>query len=131
MSHLQLMIKSYIQEVGLVDVDIATVLKKKPTAVSKEAPKDLEKLKPWKICKEGSFLVYQSWERTEANFCRSNFYLEDKHLYNTTCLEFILDLITMFKGNHKYDVKCSSDMILWYIQVLKMMQSFIPKIYGE
>ncbi|CAI9291502.1 unnamed protein product [Lactuca saligna] len=41
MSYLQLMIKLYIQEVGSMDVDIATVLKKKPTAAPKEAPKDL------------------------------------------------------------------------------------------
>ncbi|CAI9301954.1 unnamed protein product [Lactuca saligna] len=34
MSHLQLMIKSYIQEVGEMDVDIATVLRKKPTTVT-------------------------------------------------------------------------------------------------
>ncbi|CAI9280615.1 unnamed protein product [Lactuca saligna] len=53
MSHLQLMINSYIQEVGSMDVDIATVLKKKPRVVPKEAPKDLEKFKLEKIYKEG------------------------------------------------------------------------------
>ncbi|CAI9271820.1 unnamed protein product [Lactuca saligna] len=57
--------------VGLMDVDIATVLKKKPTAVPKEAPKDSEKLNPWKICKEGWFVVYQSRERTEVEFRKS------------------------------------------------------------
>lgn len=52
MSHLQLMIKSYIQEFGLLDLDIATHLKKKPNVVPKEAPKDFENLKPGRIYKE-------------------------------------------------------------------------------
>ncbi|CAI9293869.1 unnamed protein product [Lactuca saligna] len=57
MSHLQLMIKSYIQEVGSMDVDIITVLKKNSTVVPKEALKDFEKLKEGKIYKEGWFVV--------------------------------------------------------------------------
>lgn len=129
MSYLQLKIKSYIQEAGSMDVDIATILKKKLTVVPKEARKDLEKLKPGKIYKAWWYVVYQSRERKGADFRKSYFYLEGKHLYNTDCLEFILDLITKFKGNHKDDVKCFSDMILWYIQVRKMLLSFIQKIY--
>ncbi|CAI9293817.1 unnamed protein product [Lactuca saligna] len=49
MTRLQLMIKLYSHEVGLLDVDIVTVLRKKPSVVPKEAPKDYEKLKPRKI----------------------------------------------------------------------------------
>ncbi|CAI9276874.1 unnamed protein product [Lactuca saligna] len=93
MSHLQLMIKSYIQEVGLMDMDIATVLKKKSTAVPKEASKYFEKLNPRMIYKEGWFVVYQLRERIEVDFHKSSFYLKDKHLYNTACLELILDPI--------------------------------------
>nr|KAJ0186805.1 hypothetical protein LSAT_V11C900484900 [Lactuca sativa] len=62
-SHLQLLIKSYIQEVGMMDVEIATVLRQKPSVVPKEAPKDFEKLKPGKIFKEGWFMVYTSRDR--------------------------------------------------------------------
>ncbi|CAI9261729.1 unnamed protein product [Lactuca saligna] len=40
MTHLQLMIKSYIHEVGLMDVDIVAVLRKKSNVVPKEAPMD-------------------------------------------------------------------------------------------
>lgn len=53
MIHLKLMIKSYIQEVGTTDVDIATVLRTKPSVVPKEAPNNFEKLKPGKIYKDG------------------------------------------------------------------------------
>ncbi|CAI9282319.1 unnamed protein product [Lactuca saligna] len=128
-SHLQLMIKSYIQEFGSMDVDIAIVLKKKPIVVPKESPTDFKKLKTGKIYKEGWFIVYQLREISDVDFRKFYFYLEDKHLYNTACLEFILDLITKFKGSHKDDIKCFFDMILWYIQLRKMMLSFVPKIY--
>ncbi|CAI9268349.1 unnamed protein product [Lactuca saligna] len=93
MSHLQLMLKSYIQEVGLMDVYSVVVLKKKPIVVPKEAPKDFEKLKPGKIYKEGPFVVYQSRERTGADFLKTYFYLEDKHMYNIACLEFRYDYV--------------------------------------
>ncbi|CAI9274883.1 unnamed protein product [Lactuca saligna] len=129
MSHLQLMIKSNIREVGLMDVDIAAVLRQKPNVVPKETLKDYEKLKPGKIYKEGWFVVYTSRDRPGVECRKSHFHLEDKHLYTTSCLEFILDLVTKFKGNHKDDVKCFSDMIVWYIQVRKLLLCFMPKIY--
>ncbi|CAI9280619.1 unnamed protein product [Lactuca saligna] len=103
----QLMIKSYIQEVGEMDVDIAIVLSKNPIVVPKEALKDFEIVKPGKIYNDGWFMVYQSRERTGADFHKSCFFHDDKHLYTSSCLEFILDLITKCKGNHKDDIKCS------------------------
>ncbi|CAI9297799.1 unnamed protein product [Lactuca saligna] len=51
MSHLQLMLQSYTQEIGEMDVDIAAVLQMKPSIIPKEAPKDFEKLKLGKIHK--------------------------------------------------------------------------------
>ncbi|CAI9276630.1 unnamed protein product [Lactuca saligna] len=50
--YLKLMIISYIKEVGTMDVEIAVVLRKKPTAVPKEAPEGFEKLKLGKIYKK-------------------------------------------------------------------------------
>nr|KAJ0188191.1 hypothetical protein LSAT_V11C900483250 [Lactuca sativa] len=128
-SHLELFIKSYIQEVGMMDVDIATVLRQKPCVVPKEAPKDFEKLKPGKIYKEGWFMVYTSRDLPEANRRKLYFHLEGKHLFTITCLEFILELVARFNGNNKDDVKCFTDVITWYIQVRKLLLSFIPKFY--
>ncbi|CAI9263693.1 unnamed protein product [Lactuca saligna] len=54
MFHIQLMIKSCIQEVGSMDVDIATVLKKKTIAVPKEAPKDFRKLSQGRYTRKDS-----------------------------------------------------------------------------
>ncbi|CAI9280710.1 unnamed protein product [Lactuca saligna] len=50
--YLKLMIISYIQEMGNMDVEIATMLRRKPSAVPKEAPEGFEKLKLRKFCKE-------------------------------------------------------------------------------
>lgn len=47
-SHLKLMIMSYIQEIGEMDVEIATVLRKRAFVVPKEAPKDFEKVEATK-----------------------------------------------------------------------------------
>ncbi|CAI9274997.1 unnamed protein product [Lactuca saligna] len=112
-----------------MDVDIATILSMKPSVVPKEASNNFEKLKPGKIYKEGWFVVYMSRDRPRAESQKLYFHVENKHLYTNTCLGFILELVTKFKGNHKDDLKCFSDMITWYIHVRKLLLSFIPKIY--
>ncbi|CAI9273276.1 unnamed protein product [Lactuca saligna] len=112
-----------------MDVDIATILRTKPSIVPKEAPNNLRKLKPGKIYNEGWLAVYMSRDCPGAECQKLYFHLEDKHLYTTTFLEFILELVTNFKVNHKDDLKCFSNMITWYIQVHKLLLSFIPKIY--
>lgn len=73
--------------------------------------------------------MYMSRDRPGAERQNLYFHLEDKHMYTTTCMEFILEQVTKFKGNHKDDLKCFSDLITWYIQVCKLLLSFIPKIY--
>ena len=129
MSHLQLMIKSYIQEIGEMDVELAVVLRKKPYVVREESPKDFEKLKLGKIyCKEW-YVVYQGWERNGADFHRECFFLSDKYLYTTSFLEYILDLVKKFKGNSKDDLKCFTDMILWYMKIRQTIFGIIPKVY--
>ncbi|CAI9265412.1 unnamed protein product [Lactuca saligna] len=57
------------------------------------------------------------------------FHVDDKHLFVTSCLEFILELVAKYKGNNKDDVKCFTDVITWYIHVRKLLLSFIPKVY--
>ncbi|CAI9297973.1 unnamed protein product [Lactuca saligna] len=73
--------------------------------------------------------IVVSRERTGADFCKSCFFLPDKHMYTTSFLEFILDLVTKFKGNSKQDLKCFSDMVLWHIRIHNLLLSFILKIY--
>ncbi|CAI9288599.1 unnamed protein product [Lactuca saligna] len=87
-AHLKLMIVSYIQEVGNMDVEIVVVLRRKPFAVPKEAPKGFEKLKLGKIHKEGWHVVFQAREWNDVDLHKACFFLPDKHLYTTSCLEF-------------------------------------------
>ncbi|CAI9296934.1 unnamed protein product [Lactuca saligna] len=128
-SHLQLLIKSYIQEVGMMDVEIATVLRQKLSTVPKEALKDFQKLKLGKNFKEGWFVMYTSRDHPGADRHKLYFHLEDKHLFTTSCLEFILELVAKFRGNNKDNVKCFTGVITWYIQVRKLLLRFTPKVY--
>lgn len=128
-SHLNLMIVLYVQEVGKMDVEIAVVLRRKPSVLPKEAPKGFEKLKLSKIYKEGWYVVFQARERNDADFHKACFFPPNKHLYTTSCLVYILDIVNKYKGNSKGERKCFSDMIQWYIQVRKTLLSIIPKVF--
>ena len=83
MSYLQIMIKSYIQEIGEMNVEVAALLRKKPSAVLKESPKDFENLKLGKIYSKEWYVVYQAREWTGADFRKACFFLSDKNLYTT------------------------------------------------
>ncbi|CAI9292349.1 unnamed protein product [Lactuca saligna] len=96
MSHIQIMIKSYIQEIGEMNVEVAAVLRKKPSTVLQESPKDFEKLKLGKIYSKGWYVIYHARERTGAIFCRGCFFLSDKHLYTTSFLEHVFDIVKKF-----------------------------------
>ena len=73
--------------------------------------------------------MYTYRDRQGAYRRKLFFHLEDKHLSPTSCLEFILELVARYRGNNKDDVKCFTDVITWYIQVRKLLLSFIPKVY--
>ena len=129
MSHLQIMIKSYIQEIGDMDVEVAAVLRKNPSVVLKESPKELQKLKLGKVYRKEWDVVYQARERTGADYHRGCFFLSGKHLFTTNFLEHILDLVKRFKGTNKDDVKCFTDMILWYMKARQTIFGIIHKVY--
>ncbi|CAI9268514.1 unnamed protein product [Lactuca saligna] len=57
-SHLKRMLVLYILEIGKMGVEIAVVLRKKPTVLSKEASKDHDKMKPGRIQNDGWFMSF-------------------------------------------------------------------------
>ncbi|CAI9281330.1 unnamed protein product [Lactuca saligna] len=128
-AHLKQMLISYIQEVGKMDVEIDVVLRRKPTVLLKEVLEDFEKLKLGKIQKEGQYVEFQMRERNDAYFHKACFFLADKHLLTTSFLEYVLYMVNNYRGNNKGDKKCFSDMILWYIQVHKVLLGVIPKVF--
>ncbi|CAI9281738.1 unnamed protein product [Lactuca saligna] len=100
-AHLMQMLISYIKEVGKMDVEIATVLRRNPCVLPKEVP---------------------------GEFHKACLFLADKHLFTTSFLEYVLDMVNKYNGNNTSDKKCFSDMILRYIHVLNVLLDFIPKV---
>ena len=90
------MIISYIQEVGKMDVEIAKILRRKPSVLPKQAPEDLEKMKLGKIYKEGWYMVFPAREQIVSEYHKACFFLKDKHLYSTSCLEHVLRMTNNF-----------------------------------
>ncbi|CAI9298329.1 unnamed protein product [Lactuca saligna] len=112
-----------------MDVEIFAMLRKKPTTVPKEAPKGFENSMLRKIYKEGWYVVFQARDKNDGDYRKTCFLLPDKHLYTTSYVEFMLDLVSKYRGNSEGDKKCFSDMIRWYVQVRKALLSIMSKVF--
>ncbi|CAI9269764.1 unnamed protein product [Lactuca saligna] len=99
--HLKQMIISYIHEVGQMDVDIVAVLQRKPSVLPKDNLDGFDKLKHGKIPKDGWCVAFQLKEQIDAYFHKVCYLLDDKHLFSTSCMEYILDFVNKHKGNKK------------------------------
>ncbi|CAI9288377.1 unnamed protein product [Lactuca saligna] len=128
-SHLKRMLVSYIQEVGKKDIEITSAFRQKPVVFPKVALEDFDQMKLGKIRNKGWCMALQIKERTYVDFHKVCFYLADKHLYTTYCLQYILEFIDKCKANLKGDNKCFYYLILWYIQVHKALLSIVPKLF--
>lgn len=87
-AHLKRMLICYIHEIANMDVEIASVLKKKPVLKPEEEPKDLHKMKLGKLQIENWSVVYQ--RKNDQEVQRSKFFLLDKHLHSTTTLNYLM-----------------------------------------
>ncbi|CAI9287718.1 unnamed protein product [Lactuca saligna] len=102
-------------EIGKWDIDIAVVLRKKPSVLPTEAPKDFRRMKLGRIRKDGWCMTFQIKERFDVDYHRVCFYLSEKHLYSIPCLQYIME----FMG------QCLN----WYIEVLKTFLNIMPKFF--
>ena len=57
------------------------------------------------------------------------FALIDKHLFSTTCLEHILEIIHMCNQNNEADKKLFTDMLRCYIKFRQMLLAIIPRFF--
>ncbi|CAI9295671.1 unnamed protein product [Lactuca saligna] len=114
-AHLKRIIIFYILDIANLDVEIASVLKKRPILKPKEQPKDIQKMGVGIIQKEHCIIVYNR-KQGEA-IQKSIFFLQDKHLYFTAALKTILSMDQACKVNPSSDLKCFSDMIRWHLYV--------------
>ena len=121
------MLVSYIQEVGKMDVEIVAVLRKKPIVQPKEAPNDISKMKLGKIRKDNWSVGFQLREGEKVQMCL--FFLSDKHIYSTSCLNYILGITEQCKANDTADKKCFTDMIKWYILICNTLLGLMPEIF--
>lgn len=83
-----------------MDVEITTVLRKKPTVLPEEALKDLDQMKLGRIQNDDWSITFQIRERANSNFHRVYFLLLDKHLSSTLCLEYILEFTNYNKAKN-------------------------------
>ncbi|CAI9297193.1 unnamed protein product [Lactuca saligna] len=129
-AHLKRMLVCYIQEIGKMDVEITSVLHKKNKVHPKEHMNDLDRMKLGRIRKDDWSVGFQIRERAYANFHRVCFFLPNRNLYSTSCLEYILDFINQCKANSVEDQKCFSNMINWYILIRKTLLRMMPKNFN-
>ena len=108
--HIKRMLDSYIMEVARLDQEIASVLRKKPTVKPIGKAGDANRMRMGKIDSKYHTIMF-----TRGGGQKFVFSLEDKHLFSTTCLEHIIDIIRRCKRNSESDKKNFTNMLWWYI----------------
>ncbi|KAL7595028.1 hypothetical protein Lser_V15G29179 [Lactuca serriola] len=122
--HFKRMLVCYIIEVALMDQEIASVLKKKPTISPVGSASDLNQMQMGKIDSRRNLVMFT---RNEGQKCL--FALADKHLYTTSCLEHVLGIIHRCKQNTADDVKYFDDMIQRYIWFRQTILALITHLF--
>ncbi|KAL7587072.1 hypothetical protein Lser_V15G40115 [Lactuca serriola] len=122
--HFKRMLVCYIMEVALMDQEIASVFKKKPTISPVGSASDLNLMQMGKIDPKRNSVMFT---RNEGQKCL--FALVDKHLYTTACLEHVLGIIHRCKQNTADDVKYFDDMIQWYIRFRQTIMALISRLF--
>ena len=121
------MLISYIYEVTKFDIEIASVLKSKPTTPLTGKMKDINMMPMGKIEKENWIVMFHRGSGASLQKCL--FALPDKHLFSTVFLELILDIICQCKLNDDVAKNIYFDMIRWYTAFLMHLLSVIPKLF--
>ncbi|KAL7603349.1 hypothetical protein Lser_V15G18232 [Lactuca serriola] len=122
--HFKRMLMCYIMEVALMDQEIASVFKKKPTISPVGSASDLNQMQMGKIDSRRNSVMFT---RNKGQKCL--FALAEKHLYTTACLEHVLGIIHRCKQNTADDVKYFDDMIQWYILFRQTILALISRLF--
>lgn len=112
-----------------MDVEIATVLNKKPYVLPHEPPKGLYTMKLGRIQRKDWSVAFSDKGKPDANYHRVVFYFTEKDLYSSSSLEYIVDFVGQYKANSAADKKCFSNMINRYIFVHKTLLGIMPKLF--
>ncbi|KAL7610248.1 hypothetical protein Lser_V15G14214 [Lactuca serriola] len=122
--HFKRMLVCYVMEVALMDQEIASVFKKKPTISPVGSASDLHMMQMGKIDPKRNSVMFT---RNEGQKCL--FALADKHLYTTACLEHVLGIIHRCKQDIADDIKYFDDMIQWYIRFRQTILALISRLF--
>ncbi|CAI9276993.1 unnamed protein product [Lactuca saligna] len=126
-SHMRRMMICYIHEVAKMDVEIASMLKKRPVVKLGEEPMDFPKRKLGKIRKEDWSVMYQRKEGEKVQ--QILFFLLDKHLYYTAALNNIMGLTVACKTNDDANLKGFNGMIKWYLVIKNTLLNLMTKLF--
>ncbi|CAI9262157.1 unnamed protein product [Lactuca saligna] len=110
-----------------MDVEIAAVLLRKPSVEPKETTNDVIKMKFGRIQKDNWTVAFQQSDREGKKVQKCLFSLPNKHLYSTSCLNYVLGITKQCKANDATDKKCLANMIKWYIIVRNTLIGSMPK----
>ncbi|CAI9266200.1 unnamed protein product [Lactuca saligna] len=109
-----------------MDVEIASVSKKKLIMKPFEEPEDIQQFPEGLIENENWSIVYKKEGGVLNNY---TFFLRDKHLYSTCDVNQILERAKANKTNIDSDIKFVSDMTKWYLAFRASLLKIMPKIF--
>ena len=118
--HLKRMIKCYILEIAKMDVEIASVLKKRPILKPEEEPKDIQQLKAWII-----------WMKHWSIFCKRK---EGDEIQNCmfTLVFYGCSTNNPFFGRSKQSkLRCRHQMGFQYDSLVVIYPSLTYEDYGK
>ena len=86
------------------------MLRKKPTVLPEAFVKDIEKLKMGKIEKDNWSAMFHQGSKERGDIQKCLFTLPDKHVFSTSCLNYVLEIIEQCNANDAAMKKFYSDM---------------------
>ena len=118
------MLVCYIHEVAKMDQEIASAIHKRPTIKPMGRAGNVNSMIKGKIDSKYHTVMFL---RGEGQKCM--FSLVEKHLFSTSCLEHILEIIQRCDQNTAADKKLFVDMLRWYILFRQTLLAIIPKLF--
>lgn len=129
LEHVKRMLVSYVNEVAKLDMEVATAQKKKPIALPQGSASDVNQMQKGKIDTNHRTVMFHHGSVECGDFVECLFALQDKHLFSTSCLNYILEIIEECVANDAALKKNFHDMIRWYIVICSTLLAVMPKIF--
>lgn len=123
------MVVSYINEVAKLDTEIASVLTRKPIVPPQGSASDINKMTMGKIEIDNWTMMFNRGSEACGDFRKFLFALPYKHLFSTTCLNYVPNIMSHCTLNDATAKKSFSDMIRWYITFHSTLLSIMPKLF--